>query len=360
MKLYLGVGLGLFLGFGTSISLLADDVLINSGSHGNNRSDTATSRLSRRLAPDDSLQGVEGQLKGLYAQRDAIIKGLHNLGYDICLQSRIGFSNNLIKHLSEKKVMGRRYSPEISVVWDCPPNAKCKPPTLEDKENRGLKIVLPLLNQPHIYKREFKKTQVVERLLNYDEKEKKNQFTKHFFQRTSCLMGDGIGRACRLLSSDKKVKDPSMKRLKELLDKNPEFKGRFDQELACKIADSKADYIEKLKPVQETIVEFENKLKKARKGISDDGGLTCTTNDQEIETCTIVEPQPDPVLIGDDGGDTSGGSGATSGTTTIDLKDLICERAGQRGVEFCTDGKTGRYRCTWDNGKRYCRRIETQ
>ena len=62
-------------------------------------------------------------------------------------------------------------------------------------------------------------------------------------------MGDGIGRACRLLSSDKKVKDPSMKRLKELLDKNPEFKGRFDQELACKIADSKADYIEKLKPV---------------------------------------------------------------------------------------------------------------
>lgn len=276
-----------------------DEVLVEGGSKTVDRSGEEVQRLSRRLAPDDSLQGVEGQLKGLYAQRDVIVKGLHDLGYEICMKSRIGTVDNLIEHLAGKKSHRneRRYS--TSVVWDCHPNAKCEPPSFSEDQMR---VVLPVLNQPHVYKTEFKKTQVIERLLKFEGRRDKSAsrrremreqgmkigFHRNFFLRNSCLAGAGIERACKLLSGEKKFKNPQMKRLAALMDKNPEFKLRFNKDLACEISESKKLYIEKLKPVQEAIVEFENKLKKARKGIDDDGSLVCEKNDSGQEICRLV------------------------------------------------------------------------
>jgi hypothetical protein len=339
----------------TISSQAIDEVLVEGGSRVKDRTGGAT-RLSKRLAPDDSLQGVEGQLKGLYAQRDSIVKGLHDLGYEICMKSRIGSVDNLIEHLSQGKV--RR-----SVVWDCPRNAKCEPPSFNENKMR---VVLPVLNQPHIYKSEFKKTQIIERLLKFESRREKSSdrrkhmreqgmkigFHRNFFHRNSCLAGAGIERACRLLSGDKKFKNAKMKRLSALMEKNPEFKLRFNKDLACKISDSKKDYIEKLKPVQEAIVEFENKLKKARKGIDDDGKLACEKNDAGIEICRLVyeEVSEDPPIANRPADDPPIANEPREPASS----DLTCERASGSDVEFCFDSNQKRYKCLWRAGERHC------
>ena len=380
-----------------------DKKLIEAANKAKEKASDKAGGLVQRLTPDDSLQGVEGQLQGLYAQRNSIIKGLHDLGYEVCMKSRIGTVDNLIGHLSKpKRKNEKRYAPEVSVVWDCPPNAKCLPPSFAENNNR---IVLPLLNQPHAYKTEFKKTQIVERLLNFedrrdkskDEKQKMREqgkkigFHRNFFNRNSCLAGAGIHRACRLLSGDQNFKDPKMKRLAALLEKHPEFKLRFNKDLACEVSDSKKDYIEKLRPVQETIVEFENKLKKARKGIDDDGKLSCAENDQGVEVCQLVyETQEGTVCNTNDNGVEScyvvdyekppianhpagevckEDSNGVKECYIVDDKNppvanhprepasdnMTCRRAEGTNVEFCFDAKQNRYRCETNNGKRYCR-----
>lgn len=365
------------LTIGVSLSSFAlDEVLVEGGRKSRDKSGEEVTRLQRRLAPDDSLQGVEGQLGGLYAQRDVIVKGLHDLAYDVCMKSRIGTVDKLIENLSEKDHRKRR-----TVVWDCHQDAKCEPPSFEDKK---LRVVLPLLNQPHMYRTEFKKTQVLERLLKFErrrdkgssqrkilrEQGKKIGFHRNFFIRNSCLAGPGIERACKLLSGEGKFKDSRLKRLSALMEKNPAFKLRFNKELACEVSESKKEYIEKLKPVQEAIVEFENKLKKSRKGIDDDGRLACEENDAGIEFCKLVsEPTTKVCETNEDG--------VEKCTVTIAGKppianhpadnppianhprepasgELTCRRATGTSTEYCFDSKQNRFKCEWDNGKRYC------
>lgn len=371
-----------------------DKKLLEAADKGGGNSSNSPNHLTERLAASDSLQGVEGQLRGLYAQRNSILKGLHDLGYDVCMGSRIGSVDKLIQHLSEKprRKNQKRFSSQVSVVWDCPPNAKCEPPSIAENSRS---VVLPILNQPHAYKTEFKKTQVVERLLKFEERRdqsssdrkklreqgKKIGFHRNFFHRNSCLAGAGIERGCRLLSGDKNFKDPQMKRLAALMEKNPEFKLRFNKELACDVSDSKKNYIESLKPVQELIVEFENKLKKARKGIDDDGRLVCEENDQGQEVCRLAYDEPtgevcetndngarecymvddrnppianhpvdDPPIANQPAEEPPVANHPRQPASA----DLTCRKAVGLDVEYCFDKEQKRYRCTWDNGQRYC------
>jgi hypothetical protein len=360
--------IALFIGASVSLSSFAlDEVLVEGGSKSKDKSGEEVKRLQRRLAPDDSLQGVEGQLGGLYAQRDVIVKGLHDLAYDVCMKSRIGTVDKLMEHLSGKinrrQVANQR---RIGMVWDCPLNAKCEPPSFDDKK---LRVVLPLLNQPHMYKTEFKKTQILERLLKFEgrrdkstsqkrlvrEQGKKIGFHRNFFIRNSCLAGPGIERACKLLSGEGKFKDSRLKRLSALMEKNPAFKLRFNKDLACEVSKSKKDYIEKLKPVQEAIVEFENKLKKARKGIDDDGSLVCEENDAGNEVCKLVykDVSPEEPPIANHPREDEQPPIANHPREPAS-DDLTCRRASGTSTEFCFDSKQNRFKCEWDNGKRYC------
>lgn len=245
-------------------------------------------------------QGTSTRLYALYKQRDAIAKGLDDLGYEICMQSRMTRVDRLISILRARK-KGVKGPIKFDVTYDCLPGRKCERPN--PYKLYGAKIYLPLSNSnDNPYRKEMKKTQILDRFLTnhgrWEDRPKRSQkridpnsgqhFYKSFFQRNSCLVGAALMRGCKLLS-DRPIKDAKLKRLKAIVDKNEDFKNRFDGELACKIADSKKLYIEKLREVQELIVKEEREYRKEireRREVASDGD---SSGDQESESSSDEE-----------------------------------------------------------------------
>lgn len=358
---------------GLTPPLMADE-LRDAGS--GSGKDSSGDRLSRKFTSDEDLQGVETQLTALYAQRDAIVNGLSNLGYDVCMKSRFARTKTLTQFLSQKR--GKLAKPMTSsLTYECPRNSKkkCLPP--DPNTLYGAKIILPLLNQPHIHKTEFKKTQVINRLLSIEkegdvrtmigkvgEEKKGPGFHGKFFNRISCLKGPAIMRGCQLLSDDKKIKDPELKRLKALLDKRPNFKARFDQKRACEVAESKATYIEKLKPVQEEILVLEARLKDSRKEGGDDEGDDEDDGDGDGDGNGDGDGDGDGDDDGNDNSDDGdkehpiGDGSDLSKPTDEPNKDLTCTRVGGSSTEICVNKKQKSFRCESKNGVRKCKKIK--
>ncbi|MCF8060212.1 MAG: hypothetical protein K9K67_13005 [Bacteriovoracaceae bacterium] len=265
----------------SSAHLLADRVLESQAS---NTNDLEIGKISEIVDPSkvlptadltmEEIQTDYGRLAALYAQRDSVAKGLHALGYDVCMKSRFARVENLSARLIARQ-KGLKGPINVEILYDCPPGEKCDPPT--KRELYGDKIILPLKNNRFKFQTEMKKTKVLERLLGEnkesDSDKEKRGFHGLFFKRTSCIEGSGLMKACKLLSSDRPIKDAKLKRLKALIEKDLEFKENFDGERACQIADSKSRYIETLKEINKSIAEEEKKIiKEKKRGGADDRG----------------------------------------------------------------------------------------
>lgn len=238
---------------------------------------TVSTTYALSLAPmDNNLK----RLAALYEQRDAVAKGLHELGYKVCLNSRIGTVGRLSQVLDERK----KSKKDIVFTQDgqeCPPNAKCLSPE-RDEAKLGAHFILPLKdNEIQGVKVQFKKSQILRRLLSKEGKGHKKSkrissqesdevakdgFQYAFFNRTSCLQGYAMMRGCKLLSSDRKIRNPALAKLKRKLDADKEFKARFDGEFACKVADSRELYAKKLREIQHLIDEEEKVIKRLHRG----------------------------------------------------------------------------------------------
>ncbi len=216
------------------------------------------------------------RLGALYEQRDAIAKGLHELGYDMCLNSRVGRVGRLTKVLNERKKL-KKEDLDRPIVFtqegqQCPPNAKCLKPIKEKK--LGARFVLPLKEKViQGHRAQFKKSQIFERMLQDSERKQyfsgrdsdvsdEDAFHRRFFNRTSCLKGKAIVRGCQLLDPSREVKNTALAKLKKKLQSDKEFLARFDANFACKIADSQKLYTDKLKKVQKLITVEEKAIKK--------------------------------------------------------------------------------------------------
>lgn len=202
-------------------------------------------------------------LISLYKQRDAVAKGLHDLGYEICLSARIGRIKKMIGNLGgnfkKPKPYGHSKCP-VGVV-NCAIDQRTKMfgerivlPMAKHLDEKGksqkLRSMLPghQMNKPFV-----KKGQKEVEVKNPDYHE---DFFQGFFGRTSCLRGDAIMNGCIALSPEIDTLNEDLKALQKLIKGNEKFKKRFNKDLACKIAYSKKLYIKKLLQIENEIDRF--------------------------------------------------------------------------------------------------------
>lgn len=188
---------------------------------------------------------TQQQLQALYSQRDAIAKGLSELSYDICMKSKITTYNEIFKNNKRKPKNDLNGCMAIGCV---------------DPNNPTL--VLPL--KEGRYSEQRMMSEIMNGFLEKDRKNRKGKprssFYKKYYKRLSCLKGDGINLACKILKEKKPDSHYSRDGDQSSNQRRiaPNNLAQFDGDRACEVANSKQVYVQKLRQIQQRINQIES------------------------------------------------------------------------------------------------------